>query len=117
MSDSRMDCTASPLDVPARPLPARPPHRMARRVRVGPSLALALSAALLFIGSRATHDVRVMDAQELARLFDFDLEPFDTISDRQLLIDATFTGVVRKDGRLYSTYDRMAPPMKRACPT
>jgi hypothetical protein len=88
---------------------------MARRGGVGSVLVLALSATLLFLGQRTTHDVRLMDAQELAELLG--VEPFDTISDRQLLIDATFTGVVRRDGWLYSTYDRTAPPMKRACPT
>ena len=39
------------------------------------------------------------------------------ISDRDLTIDATFSGVKREDGRLWSTYDRTVKAGKRACPT
>lgn len=39
------------------------------------------------------------------------------LPDRQLVVDATFSGVKRNGGRLESTYDRHAPPGKRACPT
>lgn len=40
-----------------------------------------------------------------------------TISEAQLVIDATFTGVLRKDGRLMTQYDRTKPGGRRACPT
>ena len=37
--------------------------------------------------------------------------------DYQLVENATFTGVVRKEGRLYYTYDPTKPRGKRSCPT
>jgi len=41
-----------------------------------------------------------------------------TISERQLVIDSTFSGVQRKEGELWSTYDRTAERTgKQACPT
>ncbi len=40
-----------------------------------------------------------------------------TISEAQLVIDATFTGVLRKGDRLFTQYDRSKPGGRRACPT
>jgi len=34
-----------------------------------------------------------------------------------MVIDATFGGVVRRRGKLFTTYDRFAPPVKPLCPT
>jgi hypothetical protein len=79
------------------------------------ALSLLVLSIGLLIAARGTHDVRVMDAEELAEVLG--VAPFETISERQLVIDATFTGVVHRGGALYSTYDRSAPPRKRACPT
>jgi hypothetical protein len=42
---------------------------------------------------------------------------FRAISDAQLTVDATFTGVARRGGKLYSTYDRARPRGKRMCPS
>ncbi len=38
-------------------------------------------------------------------------------SDRQLVENTTFTGVVRKEDKLYLTYDASQKRGKRACPT
>jgi hypothetical protein len=76
---------------------------------------LVLGVGLLVAARGISHDVRVMDAEELAEILG--VAPFETISERQLLVDATFTGVVHRGAALYSTYDRSAPPRKRACPT
>ncbi len=73
------------------------------------------SVAMICFGSSRTREIRVQNADELAELLD--LHPFEEISDFQLTIDATFTGVEYRDGALYSTYDRAAPPTKRLCPT
>ena len=42
---------------------------------------------------------------------------FRRISEAQLVIDSTFGGVERREGKLYSTYDRAVHTGKRACPT
>ena len=41
----------------------------------------------------------------------------ETIGEAQLIVDATFTGVVRKGDRLMTQYDRTKPAGRRACPT
>ncbi|MBI4881191.1 MAG: hypothetical protein HY812_16265 [Planctomycetes bacterium] len=76
---------------------------------------LAAGVACVAVGRVRSHEVRVLDADELAEVLG--VAPFDQISEAQLAIDATFTGVTRKEGGLYSTYDRSAPRSKRACPT
>jgi hypothetical protein len=54
----------------------------------------------LFVGSTRTHKVYEQSAPEIG------LAAFHRITDRQLVRDATFSGVVRRGVRLYSTYDR-----------
>ena len=39
------------------------------------------------------------------------------VAERRLVVDATFSGVIRRDSRLYTTYDRTKAVGKRACPT
>jgi hypothetical protein len=81
-----------------------------------PGLALvALSIGLIAFGVFHTVEVRTVDADELAELLEF--HPFEDIDDLQLIIDTTFTGVIRRNGAIYSNYDRSAPPQKRSCPT
>ncbi len=89
--------------------------RPGRRLSLSFWLVLLAGVGMLARGHPATHEVRTEDADELADLLGF--APFEPISEYQLIIDATFTGVARRDGHLYSTYDRAAPPQKRACPT
>ena len=74
-------------------------------------LLLLVGAALVAVGLRTTHEVYASAPA------DADAAESETISEPQLVIDATFTGVVRKDGHLTSTYDRGAPQGKQACPT
>ena len=77
----------------------------------GMCLLLLLSVVLLGIGALRRRDV--FDPESAKR----GIELCDPISDRQMTIDATFSGVERRDGRLYSTYDRTVKRAKRACPT
>jgi hypothetical protein len=73
----------------------------------------ALLTALLLLGVSVPFKHKVYDAEAE----EFGLVAFTRISERDLTIDATFGGVTRREGRLYSTYDRSAPRGKQACPT
>lgn len=72
-----------------------------------------LVVALVFLAVGAKREHKIYDAE----VEEFGLLAFIKISDRALTIDTTFGGVTRKNGRLYSTYDRAAPRGKKACPT
>jgi len=74
-------------------------------------MALVAALALLVVGIVRGHKVYDADAEEIG------LVAFHRISDRQLVIDATFGGVARRAEKLYSTYDRTQPRGKQACPT
>ena len=80
-----------------------------RRFLTGLTTVLALLCVVA--GSRRA--VKVYDRDTA----DFGLAAFRRISDRQLVIDATFSGVLRKGTKLYSTYDRTQPRGKRTCPS
>ena len=81
------------------------------------SVALLLgSVALIADGLSRTREIRTVDADDLAEMLEMP-PPFEEISDLQLTIDATFTGVVHRNGALYSAYDRSAPATRRPCPT
>ena len=73
--------------------------------------ALILSFVFLLLGSRLTHKIYEEDTDG------FGIMAFIRISERQLVEDATFSGVIRQEGKLFSTYDRMQPRGKKACPT
>jgi len=77
----------------------------------GPVILGIIACLLLAIGSRKTHKVYDDDQAE------FGILTFSRISDRALVADTTFTGVIRKGERLYTTYDRSSPHGKRSCPT
>jgi len=72
---------------------------------------LILALALLLAGSFRTHRVYETDSGE------FGILTFHRISELEMVVDATFHGVAREDGRLYTTYDRSQPRGKTACPT
>ena len=81
------------------------------RKRLGMAM-LILAVALFLIGARRTHKAYDTD------MAGFGILTYQRISERQLVEDATFSGVMPKDGRLVSTYDRSLPKLgKRACPT
>jgi hypothetical protein len=82
-----------------------------RRRNIAAGVVLALALAFLWVGARREHKAYDSDDEG------FGILTFRRISDRQLVMDATFGGVERRDGRLFSTYDRSAPGGKRACPT
>ena len=73
--------------------------------------ALVVSLVLLLVGARRQHKVYEAETGEVGLL------TVHRISDRQLVVDATFTGVERRGRRLYSVYDRSQPQGKRSCPT
>ena len=79
-----------------------------RRVAV---TALAMALILLFVGSLRSHKVYDKDSRDVGVL------TFQMISDPQLVADATFTGVVRRDEKLYATYDRSQGRGRQACPS
>jgi hypothetical protein len=72
-----------------------------------------LVLALLLAGVGMTRSYRIYDESDA----EFGLVTFTRIGQFQLNIDATFSGVVRKDGKLYTTWDRSQPRGKRSCPT
>lgn len=73
---------------------------------------LALALVLIALGAARTHKVFDFDSAQ------YDEPSFTKVSDKALIIDATFSGVERREGKLYSTYDRSAPRAgKQACPT
>jgi hypothetical protein len=78
--------------------------------------ALLLVAALALLVTGGLFKRKVFEKEdEFAQLGP---KTFMRLSDRAMVVDATFTGVVRdKDGRLTSTYDRNVPRGKKACPT
>lgn len=84
----------------------KPPKRTLAGV-----LALLAALALLSVGS--VHARKVYEPG----MDDFGMQVFQRLDETQLVIDATFGGVTRQDGRLFSTYDRAASKGKRACPT
>ena len=85
-----------------------------QRLRKAVATSLLVAAAVLLLAG-LTFKRRVYDQDDDFK--QFGLLTFTRVSDADLCADATFTGVVRKEGKLYSTYDRLAPKAKRACPT
>ena len=89
-------------------------NSITRRVKYQKSLAigaLLIAVAFLIIGNLRVHKVYDADTEQ------FGIQAFHKISERQLVEDATFSGVLRKGLKLYSTYDRSQAGGKRACPT
>lgn len=75
--------------------------------------ALTMVTAILLMIIGAGRSVKVYERDTDA----FGVDAFQRISDRQLIIDATSTGVSREGAKLYSTYDRTQPRGKQACPS
>ncbi len=92
-----------------------------RKVRFTISLAVLIIAVVMIItGMNRTHKVYNQKDSGAFEGFNLlgNLEIHRKISEKQLIIDATFGGVERGDeGKLYSTYDRSKPVGKRKCPT
>ena len=94
----------------------------------------ALALALLYFGCRCRYDVyydqnsqpppilaplAVGDAPDGTELAPPSLPApsSEQISDSDLMVNATFTGVVRRDGNLFWTYNPAEKQAKQACPT
>jgi hypothetical protein len=103
-----------------------------RRVRLGIAAGLCAAAlACIAAGAARTHRVlyeQPADAEEERFLLPGGLRfpgmrkpppkiVVEKISEAQLVIDATFTGVLRKGDKLVTQYDRSQPAGRRACPT
>lgn len=95
----------------AAPAQVRPRRRQPRRFNRLAIPVLAAALLMLLDGAWREHRVYDPDTEE------FGLLGFTRVTDRQMVVDATFGGVTRRNARLYSTYDRSAPQGKRACPT
>lgn len=72
---------------------------------------LIVALALLLVGSLRFYRIYETDTEE------FGILTFYKIGEPQMVVDATFHGVVRKGEKFYSTYDRSKPRGKTACPT
>lgn len=80
-------------------------HEKLRRI-IG---ILILVISIVMIGMGMTRKHKVYDEQESVFFY--------KISERMLVIDATFSGVRRIGDKLITTYDRSRGVGKRACPT
>jgi len=76
-------------------------------------ILLLVAVAMLAMGAMRSHTV--YDDDEVAA--EFGIFTHHAISDAQMVIDTTFTGVTYRDEKLWSTYDRSEKAGKRACPT
>lgn len=74
---------------------------------------LLLIVALVFLTAGMMREHKVYDPASS----DFGVMTFDRISDLDLVVDTTFSGVMLHEGKLISTYDRTADRGKRSCPT
>ncbi len=75
------------------------------------AVLLLAALALMTAGSLRSYKVYDADADE------FGILTFHRVSDRLIVIDATFRGVLVKGERLYTTDDRSQARGKKACPT
>lgn len=103
-----------------------------RRVRTGIAIGLC-AAALACVAAGAVRTHRVLYEQPAESREPVIIAPgglqlpgmrklppkiiTQTITEAQLVIDATFTGVLRKGDTLFTQYDRSKPGGRRACPT
>lgn len=87
-----------------------------KHIRRGIGIALFIAAVGMLVASAGVK-YRVYDSAEDDPFAVFGTLTFQTISEADLVRDATFSGTLRRDDRLYSTYDRSQPRQKRACPT
>ena len=79
--------------------------------KLAAALLLAAALVLLLVGALRSHKVYDPVTEE------FGIRAFQRVSELELVVDATFGGVRRDKGLLYTTYDRSEPRGKRACPT
>ena len=75
------------------------------------AILLVVAVGLLTYGFMHSHKVYDKDTES------FGIVSFVRISEADMIVDATFSGVTRRDDRLFSTYDRTETRGKRACPT
>lgn len=79
--------------------------------RVFTILLLVLAIAMIAVGVRRKHKVYDLQSAVPGMLM------FHRVPERELIVDSTFTGVIRQDGRLCTVYNRSEPRTKRKCPT
>lgn len=84
-----------------------------QRIVISTALLVLSLALLLGAGFRSYR----VDYPQAADMKELGIPVFLRVSERQMTIDATFHGVDRQNGRLISTYDRLAGGVKRPCPT
>lgn len=69
------------------------------------------AVTLILYGSSQKRKVYDKDCEE------FGIQAYTLVSEKALVVDATFSGTIRKGDKLFSTYDRSEPVGKRSCPT
>ena len=74
-------------------------------------ILMILAILFLYLGTSRTYKVYSSGGDE------FGVAIFYRVTDRQIVEDTTFHGVVVRGKKLYSTYDRLAEKRKRSCPT
>jgi hypothetical protein len=75
------------------------------------TLGLCVALGFLLVGSLRVHKVYKPGHGA------FGLVTVQSVSEFQLVVDATFGGVRKQGDRLYSTYDRSETRGRRSCPT
>ncbi len=75
------------------------------------AVIVVIALGLITVGAVKSYKVYEPGSAE------FGILAFEKVGDAQLVIDATFSGVCRKEGKLFSTYDRTVVQGKRPCPT
>ncbi len=79
--------------------------------KIAPAIGFLVALGLLGGSFAISHKVYSVEDEE------FGFVSFSRINEADLVEDATFTGIIRKGGKLYTTYDRSKPRGKLACPT
>ena len=80
--------------------------------RIQVSIALLIASLLLIcLGSGRSFKVYENTTD------DWGIATFTRVHEAELIVDSTFSGIERKAGKLYTTYNRLEQGGKRACPT
>lgn len=74
-------------------------------------IILAAAVVMILVGSARSFKIYEETKD------DWGIQTFVRISEKDLIIDTTFSGLALKSGKLYSTYDRSKSAGKRDCPT
>ena len=74
---------------------------------------IVMLAAIACLATGAIRQIPVVTLQSAGA----DTPEYEPLAEYLLVQDATFSGTLRKDGRLVTAYDRSLPVGKQTCPT